>query len=558
MCRHHLVNRLLAAAAIVLLGATAAVATPPLPTAPILVAEIVPNGPNSELGRFLSINPDGSGRTALPISLGEWGFAQPAVSPDGTRIAYIKRVPNTEPFGDQFRRELWVVNSNGSGAARVVDADHRDVASARWSPDGGLIAFGATVWPGPEPGFTNGSGLFVVRPDGTGLRRIDNYSAGPGYAFTPAGGAILYRGVVTSASDVPLGCPVSLPLATLIQVDLVTGARATFGPCAEDRSGVDVSPDGTRIAYLTYDSYFDYNIESRIDIQRLWIAGAQGQDPRLVLETSSGPGAGRWWVASEAATPASFSPDGQWLLITRRFNFSLADLALVSVADGSSVPVPNTALPVFTGVWAPGLLPPPTPDTTPPTISITNPSSGSKFTIGSSAVASYTCLDEAGGTGLKTCTGTTPTGAAIDTATIGLKAFSVTASDVAGNTRTLSVPYRVIWPFSGFLTPVDPLPTLNEVKAGKKVLVRFSLSGNRGLAVIAAGYPRSEQIACSSTSPVDGIEETLSQGNGLSYAVNADGYEYKWDTDKLWSGTCRQFVLKLADGMTYRARFRFT
>ena len=38
----------------------------------------------------------------------------------------------------------------------------------------------------------------------------------------------------------------------------------------------------------------------------------------------------------------------------------------------------------------------------------------------------------------------------------------------------------------------------------------------------------------------------------------ADGqYVYVWKTDKAWSGTCRQLVVKLSDNTEHRANFRF-
>ena len=67
-------------------------------------------------------------------------------------------------------------------------------------------------------------------------------------------------------------------------------------------------------------------------------------------------------------------------------------------------------------------------------------------------------------------------------------------------------------PFNGFFSPVDNLPTLNKVKAGSAVPVKFSLGGNRGLAIFTSGYPRSAVTTCDSTAPVDGIEETVNPG----------------------------------------------
>lgn len=53
-------------------------------------------------------------------------------------------------------------------------------------------------------------------------------------------------------------------------------------------------------------------------------------------------------------------------------------------------------------------------------------------------------MDEAGGSGPATCTGTVPYGVTIDTATLGSKTFTVDATDVAGNHSTQSVTYSVV------------------------------------------------------------------------------------------------------------------
>ena len=46
------------------------------------------------------------------------------------------------------------------------------------------------------------------------------------------------------------------------------------------------------------------------------------------------------------------------------------------------------------------------------------------------------------------------------------------------------------WGFSGFMAPVDSPPTVNTVKAGAAVPVKFSVNGDRGLDIFAVGYPR--------------------------------------------------------------------
>jgi uncharacterized protein len=115
-----------------------------------------------------------------------------------------------------------------------------------------------------------------------------------------------------------------------------------------------------------------------------------------------------------------------------------------------------------------------------------------------------------------------------------------------------------IFAFSGFFQPVDNLPLLNLVTAGRGVPVKFGLDGNQGLNIFAAGYPRSEQIPCESSATVAGVEETVTAGgSSLSFDATTGRYHYVWKTDKAWAGTCRQLVVKFIEGTTQRANFKF-
>jgi hypothetical protein len=79
------------------------------------------------------------------------------------------------------------------------------------------------------------------------------------------------------------------------------------------------------------------------------------------------------------------------------------------------------------------------------------------------------------------------------------------------------------------------------------------------LDVIAAGYPRSQQVSCDPSAPVDGVEETVTPGStALTYDPVTDQYTYVWKTDRSWAASCRQLVVRLADSSYHRANFRFS
>lgn len=197
-------------------------------------------------------------------------------------------------------------------------------------------------------------------------------------------------------------------------------------------------------------------------------------------------------------------------------------------------------------------------DETSPTISIASPANGATYFLGQSVAASYSCEDEAGGSGLASCVGTVADGEAIDTASVGAKSFTVTAADNDGNTSSQEVSYSVIYNFMGFGQPVDNLPALNVASAGSSIPVKFSISGYQGMDIFASGYPVSGPVACDATSPGLVNEPAGTAGSSsLSYDAAIDQYKYVWKTNRTWRGTCRMLVLRFIDGTDRLAKFKF-
>ncbi|HKG62207.1 MAG TPA: immunoglobulin-like domain-containing protein [Pyrinomonadaceae bacterium] len=147
----------------------------------------------------------------------------------------------------------------------------------------------------------------------------------------------------------------------------------------------------------------------------------------------------------------------------------------------------------------------------------------------------------------------------VDTNTVGFYALTYSVSDPSGHSdtkvRTVEVlPYN----FTGFFSPIDNPPALNEMKAGQAAPVKFSLGGNQGLNIFAAGSPSSIQINCNSSDPIVPLEETETAGqSSLSYDSASDRYKYTWKTESSWKNTCRQLTLTLRDGTVHVAKFKF-
>ncbi|MEP6623904.1 MAG: hypothetical protein ABJC79_05650, partial [Acidimicrobiia bacterium] len=83
-------------------------------------------------------------------------------------------------------------------------------------------------------------------------------------------------------------------------------------------------------------------------------------------------------------------------------------------------------------------------DTQGPAITIVRPAENASYAQNANVTAAYSCDDGVFGSGVASCLGTVPAGNPIDTSALGAHTFTVTATDVAGNTpTTATVSYTV-------------------------------------------------------------------------------------------------------------------
>ena len=156
---------------------------------------------NNTLQLYL-VGADGTGQHALPGTVTTLcaGFMSPSWSPNGTRIAFVS--DDGVFCGPAGSAEVWTVNRDGTGAARLTPADPADVVSFTWSPDGTKLAYDRYT-------SGNNSNIYVLDSDGTGqvpLTNADGVDANPDWqpagAMTPfprpGGGSPLITYLVTA------------------------------------------------------------------------------------------------------------------------------------------------------------------------------------------------------------------------------------------------------------------------------------------------------------------------------------------------------------------------
>ena len=197
-------------------------------------------------------------------------------------------------------------------------------------------------------------------------------------------------------------------------------------------------------------------------------------------------------------------------------------------------------------------------DTTNPTASIATPAAGASYKLGSDVRADYSCAD--GGTdaaGLASCEGDVADGAPIDTSVIGTHDFSVIATDNAGNSSTATTNYKVVYDFGGFYTPVVNKPGVNVMRAGDGIKIPFSLGGDQGLQIWAAGNgPQVKQVTCQKNATPAQLKGGSIKASGLSY--ESGRYFYAWKTDRSMAGSCYRVTFGLNDGTEHALDFKLT
>jgi hypothetical protein len=177
------------------------------------------------------------------------------------------------------------------------------------------------------------------------------------------------------------------------------------------------------------------------------------------------------------------------------------------------------------------------------------PAAGGSYDFGN-VPAAPTCTAEDAVSGLKDCAVTGYSNA------VGNHELTATATDNAGRTAKATRTYAVkAYRLSGFYQPVDMNDTVNTVKNGSTVPVKFelfqSISGTELQSTSAISSILAKQVNCAAFNgdPIDEIETLATGGTSLRYDATAGQFIYNWQTPKGASqvGKCFSLTMSSAD-----------
>jgi dipeptidyl aminopeptidase/acylaminoacyl peptidase len=233
---------------------------------------------------------------------------EPAISPDGKRVAYVRGVGDFK--ADVERTELVLVDV-ASGARRVLTQERDGVANPTWSPDGTRIAFLAAPAKDEMPE------IYVLALGGGDAKRVTRVKGAiGGLAWRPDGRALAFV-----LRDPPPGSSPAPSAAA-------SPAAASSAPPSPKPSPTATStPKGYVEAFTVTDEHYLTRAPARP--AHLWTIDADGSNARQVTHGAPSDGGRIDWLPNGTSVLLTQQPDAVFAHLTKEHT------VIVDVASGS-------------------------------------------------------------------------------------------------------------------------------------------------------------------------------------------------------------------------------
>lgn len=191
--------------------------------------------PGGDAIAFIRLNSDLAGDVVImgadgstPLVTAPGSYSHPAFSPDGTQLVVARHGPEAG---------LYVMRTDGTGSRRLTQSPGDDDLAPAWSPDGSTIVFARDTSSGRE--------IFTIASDGTDERRLtDNDVPDSGPSWSPDGEQIVFA----RDGDIYRMSPDGSNVFRLTADPVATPGAVP--PPRHLRSDPVYSPDGARIAFV--------------------------------------------------------------------------------------------------------------------------------------------------------------------------------------------------------------------------------------------------------------------------------------------------------------------
>lgn len=252
-------------------------------------------------------------------------LAEPAISPDGRRVAFV--ISHTHEESNEYRSHIWIRNADGSGRPRQFTHGPKRDGHPVWSPDGCWLAFTSNRGGHKE--------IWLIPADGGEARRVTYTPHGAGNpSWAPDSRALAFT--------VELGPDDAAPRAHSVGTDEEHKTRKD----KEEKRRRETPLRVTRLQYKHDSEGLWQGRYTHIWVQVLDEDGDSVGEPRRVTQ------------GDYEDSPAVWSPDGHWIAFASNRlpagdHHVVSDIFVVPAAGGVPQQLTASRGPMTSPAWSP-------------------------------------------------------------------------------------------------------------------------------------------------------------------------------------------------------------